>query len=195
MGFSRHEYWSGLPFSSPGDLPDPGIEPAPPALERHGSFLFRSLWQGDDFQSMLYSPDPLCREKFNMGEPAPLIFCLLYHCCNMWIKTWFLFSVWLIALTDYHYTWLHDRHSGQGVQLHKMSFWKSKKPGGLTGHFASHTMYLSRRVLEDGIQKRFGSEQYHWFFSLAPDFLAELTQWVKLEIQPRGSKKTRKAFL
>ena len=27
MGFSRHEYWNGLPFPSPGDLPDPGIEP------------------------------------------------------------------------------------------------------------------------------------------------------------------------
>ena len=27
MGFSRQEYWSGLPFSSPGDLPDPGIKP------------------------------------------------------------------------------------------------------------------------------------------------------------------------
>ena len=33
MGFSRQEYWSGLPFPSPGDLPDPGIEPRPPALE------------------------------------------------------------------------------------------------------------------------------------------------------------------
>ena len=28
MGFSRQEYWSGLPFPFPGDLPDPGIEPA-----------------------------------------------------------------------------------------------------------------------------------------------------------------------
>jgi len=27
VGFSRQEYWSGLPFPSPGDLPDPGIEP------------------------------------------------------------------------------------------------------------------------------------------------------------------------
>ena len=27
MGFPRHEYWSGMPFSSPGDLPDPGIKP------------------------------------------------------------------------------------------------------------------------------------------------------------------------
>ena len=32
MGFPRQEYWSGLPFPSPGDLPDPGIEPASPAL-------------------------------------------------------------------------------------------------------------------------------------------------------------------
>ena len=31
-GFSRQEYWSGLPFPSPGELPDPGIEPGSPAL-------------------------------------------------------------------------------------------------------------------------------------------------------------------
>ena len=33
MGFSRQEYWSGLPFPSPGDLPDPGIKPGSPALQ------------------------------------------------------------------------------------------------------------------------------------------------------------------
>ena len=33
MGLSRQEYWSGLPFPSPGDLPDPGIEPSSPALQ------------------------------------------------------------------------------------------------------------------------------------------------------------------
>jgi len=33
MGFVRQEYWSGLPFPSPGDLPNPGIKPASPALE------------------------------------------------------------------------------------------------------------------------------------------------------------------
>ena len=35
MGFSRQEFWSGLPFTPPGDLPDPGIEsgsPVSPAL-------------------------------------------------------------------------------------------------------------------------------------------------------------------
>ena len=33
MGFSRQEYWSGLPFPSLGNLPNPGIEPRPPALQ------------------------------------------------------------------------------------------------------------------------------------------------------------------
>ena len=33
MGFSRQEYWSGLPFPSPGDLLDPGIKPISPALQ------------------------------------------------------------------------------------------------------------------------------------------------------------------
>ena len=32
-GFSRQEYWSELPFPSPGDLPDPGTESAPPAWQ------------------------------------------------------------------------------------------------------------------------------------------------------------------
>ena len=33
MGFSRQEYWSGLPFPSPGDLPEPGNGPGSPALQ------------------------------------------------------------------------------------------------------------------------------------------------------------------
>ena len=33
MGFCRQEYWNGLPFPPPGNLPDPGIEPASPALQ------------------------------------------------------------------------------------------------------------------------------------------------------------------
>ena len=33
MGFSRQEYWSGLPFPSPGDLPNPGIEPRSPEFQ------------------------------------------------------------------------------------------------------------------------------------------------------------------
>ena len=44
MGFSRQEYWSGLPFPPPGDLPDPGMElvsPASPALA--GGFFTTEL--------------------------------------------------------------------------------------------------------------------------------------------------------
>ena len=43
MGFSRQEYWSGLPFPSPGDLPDPGIEPRSPAFQADA--LTSELWE------------------------------------------------------------------------------------------------------------------------------------------------------
>ena len=35
MGFSGEEYWSGLPFPSPGNIPNPGIEPRSPELQAH----------------------------------------------------------------------------------------------------------------------------------------------------------------
>ena len=37
MGFSRQDYWNGLPFPSPGNLPDPGIEPRSPAVQADSS--------------------------------------------------------------------------------------------------------------------------------------------------------------
>ena len=45
MEFSRREYWSGLPFHSPGDLPDPGIEPRSPALQAE-SLTSEPKWKG-----------------------------------------------------------------------------------------------------------------------------------------------------
>ena len=47
LGFSRQEYWSGLPFPSPWDLPDPGIEPRSPALQADTltSEPFGKLWR------------------------------------------------------------------------------------------------------------------------------------------------------
>ena len=44
MGFSRQEYRSGLPFPTPGDLPDPGIEPVSPAL-RGRFFTISATWE------------------------------------------------------------------------------------------------------------------------------------------------------
>ena len=44
MGFSRQGYWSGLPFPSPGHLPNPGIKTASPALAG-GLFVTRATWE------------------------------------------------------------------------------------------------------------------------------------------------------
>ena len=44
MGFSRQEYWSGLPFPPPGDLPDLGVEPTSPAL---AGGIFNTEQQGN----------------------------------------------------------------------------------------------------------------------------------------------------
>ena len=55
-GFTRWEYWSGLPVSFPGDLPDPGIEPASPALQANslqlnhqGSPSYLKIWNGFEY--------------------------------------------------------------------------------------------------------------------------------------------------
>ena len=59
VGFSRQEYWSGLPFPSPRDLPDPGIEPGLPALqadslpsEPPGKPFVTSLLLGNEYQTL-----------------------------------------------------------------------------------------------------------------------------------------------
>ena len=62
MGFSRQEYWSGLPFPSSGDFPDPGIEPGSPvfqadALTSLRLLLFPSFSRWESLNSEgLYSP-------------------------------------------------------------------------------------------------------------------------------------------
>ena len=43
MGFSRQEYWSGLPFPSSENIPDPGIEPRSPELQADSFFFFKTL--------------------------------------------------------------------------------------------------------------------------------------------------------
>ena len=45
MEFPRQEYRSGLPFPSPGDLPDPGIEPVSPALQADSSYIIITFLQ------------------------------------------------------------------------------------------------------------------------------------------------------
>ena len=47
MGFSKQKYWSGLPYHPPGDLPDPGIEPASPTSSAlaGGFFTTSATWE------------------------------------------------------------------------------------------------------------------------------------------------------
>ena len=49
MGFPRQEYWSGLSFPSPGDLPDPGIEPGSPTFQADYHLSYQeSIWHITD---------------------------------------------------------------------------------------------------------------------------------------------------
>ena len=59
MGFSRQEYWSGLPFPSPGDFADPGIEPRCSALQA---------------DSLLSEPPEKTRELEREREKKPIFF-------------------------------------------------------------------------------------------------------------------------
>ena len=76
LGFSRQEYWSGLPFPSPGDLPNPGIEPKTPALqadssEPPGNMFYIFLLYLKDYKKIFVCPDSLrllyCRDL--LGGP------------------------------------------------------------------------------------------------------------------------------
>ena len=67
MGFSRQEYWSGLPFPPPGDLPDPQIEPMTPTLQassllseppgKHKSFISRGKFHGPSLEGLPWKTD------------------------------------------------------------------------------------------------------------------------------------------
>ena len=52
VGFSKQEYWSGLPFPPPGDLPDPGIEPESPVLAG-GFFTTSATWEAQLYRCHL----------------------------------------------------------------------------------------------------------------------------------------------
>ena len=67
-GFSRQEYWSGLPFPSPGDLPDPGIKPVSAALVG-GFFTTAPIHSTMIFSSVAQSCPTLC-DPMNRSTPG-----------------------------------------------------------------------------------------------------------------------------
>ena len=70
MGFSSQEYWCGLPFPLPGDLPEPGIEPESPALQADSTIL-TELKFGSDGKESAYSPGDLGWEDPLQKRMAP----------------------------------------------------------------------------------------------------------------------------
>ena len=75
MGFSRQEYWSGLPFPSPGDLPNPGTEPMSPALQADSlplSHRGSPLWSSTALNSRLL--------------PLPFFILLTASICHLLVK-------------------------------------------------------------------------------------------------------------
>ena len=95
MGFPRQEYWSWLPFSSPGDLPDPGIKPGFPDCRQ---ILYHLNHQGNPcggFQ-ICYS---FKRKK---------MFCVNFLCHLCFLFHWFLFfTISFILYTLDLFTFLH----------------------------------------------------------------------------------------
>ena len=85
VGFSRQEYWSGLPFPSPGYLPDPGIEPESPALA-HGFFTTeppeKLIFHSGCFNKI---PDDLAISSPRTAEASSsILHCLHMHCVPLY---------------------------------------------------------------------------------------------------------------
>ena len=79
MEFSRPEYWSGEPFSSPGDLPNPGVKPRSPALQVDS---LPAEPQGKPKNTGVGSPSPgdLPDSGIKLGSPALQVdFCQLSY--------------------------------------------------------------------------------------------------------------------
>ena len=75
MGFSRQEYWSGVPFPSPEDLPNPGIDPVSPSLQA-------------DSLPLSYRGSPLCSSTTLNSRLLSLPFLILLNAsiCHLLVK-------------------------------------------------------------------------------------------------------------
>ena len=80
--FSRPEYWSGQPFPSPGDLPDPGIEPRSPALQAD-SLLSEALGK-PNFPLAIYFTHAGVRQCYSLliaPSPSPTVYMSVLYVC------------------------------------------------------------------------------------------------------------------
>ena len=85
--FFRQEYWSKLPFPSPGDLPNPGIEPASPVSPALAGGFFTTAPPGKPCSLLLCT-------NWNLGQ----------HCCSFLLSPWMSF-LFQIFQNDYSRFW------------------------------------------------------------------------------------------
>ena len=115
MGFSRQEYWSGLPCPPPGDLPNPGIKPASPVALRCRHILYH--WVTREAHPCYI----LVKIKMILFfQEAPRIHSNTYICtenivpkCTMWIPHFF---PWLLHFSDYEFNLCFEK-------LYFFSYW------------------------------------------------------------------------
>jgi len=79
MGFSRQEYWSGLPCPPPGDLPNPGIEPRSPALQ------VDSLQSEPPGKYIIYFKN---KNLLDLGKTGENMYCIFHV-----IHTFFIYNI------------------------------------------------------------------------------------------------------
>ena len=82
VGFSRQEYRSGLPFPSPGDLPDPGIEPWSPALQVDALPSELLMKPMNNLDSILKSRDITLLTKVCLAKA--MVFPVVIYGCESW---------------------------------------------------------------------------------------------------------------
>ena len=98
MGFPRQEFWSGLPCPPPGDLPDPGIEPASPALQADSLPLSH---QGSPFIQV--NPGLITVQGTKISHQDCSLFSLQDQTC---MKSYFLGTQRLVTVFDLCFSFL-----------------------------------------------------------------------------------------
>ena len=127
MGFSRKEYWSGLPFPSPGDLRSPGIEPASlasPALAG-GSFTTSATWVKHSSQNMQHHIYDAAQHPTSSIRLATLIGNMLQD-KNQASSNSNPFSFWLFFPPQRH--WLPHFVATKLTQLRRAHFLEKPPP-------------------------------------------------------------------
>ena len=98
MGFSRQEYWSGLPFPSPGDLPNPGTEPRSPALKADALPSEPPGKRAKEMPGLLGAPQG--REVTAAGAASPVQGTRTYGGQQLKVFTEALLPVWEVVFWD-----------------------------------------------------------------------------------------------